>query len=88
MRCNMLQSRSLTARLYDVPDHVLRDAGAPNFPGSADCSEDPALLDASLGCPFIKRGFDPDWNRHGADMAALADQVHDRPVPLAHLNVV
>lgn len=87
MGCNMLQSRSLTACLYDVPDHVLRDAVAPNSSSSADRSEDPALRDASLCGPFIKRGFDPHWNRYGADMAALADQIHDRPVPLPHLNV-
>ena len=88
MRCNMLQSRPLTTCLYDVPDHVLRDAVAPHLPSSADRSENPAPRDASLRYPFIKRGFDPGWNRYGADMAALADQIHDCPVPLAHLNFV
>jgi len=88
MRCNMLQSCPLTACLYDVPDNVLRNPVAPHFSRSADCSKDPALGDASLCGPFIQRGFDPDWNRYGADMAALTDQIHDRPVPLAHLNLV
>jgi len=88
MRCNMLQSRPLTTCLYDVPDHILRDAVAPHFSRSADCSEDPALRDTSLCDPFIQCGFDPDWNRYGANMAALADQIYDCPVPLAHLNFV
>ena len=88
MRCNMLQSRPLTACLYYVPDHVLRDAVAPHFSRSADCSKNSALCGARLCGPYIKSGFDPDWKRYGADMAALADQIHERPVPLAHLNVV
>ena len=43
---------------------------------------------ASLRCPVIERGFNPAWNRNGADMPALADQVHDRPVALSHLDVI
>src|SRR5271157_1182839 len=44
MRCNMLQSRPLTTCLYDVPDHVLRDAVAPHLPSSDDRSENPARV--------------------------------------------
>jgi hypothetical protein len=36
---------------------------------------------------LIERSFDPFWNGHGADVAALADQIHHDPVPLAHLNL-
>jgi hypothetical protein len=88
VRRNMPQSRPLTTCLYHVPDHVLRDAVAPHFSRSADRSEDPALRDASLGGPFIQCSFNPRWNRHGANVSPLADQIHDRPVPLAHLKFV
>jgi hypothetical protein len=30
--------------------------------------------------------LDPLWDGHRADVAALADQVYHRPVPLAHLD--
>jgi uncharacterized protein len=35
----------------------------------------------------VRDGERPFWNRHGADVATLAN-VHHRPVPLAHLNLV
>src|SRR6202035_2216829 len=43
-----------------------------------------------LGChyPLIECRFDPLWNGHRADVAALADQVYHRPVPLAHLDFI
>jgi hypothetical protein len=37
---------------------------------------------------LVERGFDPFWNGDGADVSALADQVHHRPVRLAHLDLI
>ena len=37
--------------------------------------------------PLIERRFDPLGNRNGTNVSALADQIHDRPVPLAHLDL-
>jgi hypothetical protein len=76
VRGNMLQSRYLTAGLHHVPDHVLRDAFAPHFPRSADRPKDPALDDSGRCGPRLERGFGPAWNRNGADMATLADQIY------------
>ena len=86
--CDMLQARSPTAGPDHVPHHILRNALAPYLARPGDCPKDLSFGNAG-GCrPLIERGFDPLWDRHGADVAALADQVHHRPVPLPHLDVV
>jgi hypothetical protein len=88
MRCNMLQSRSLAASLDYVPHNILRDVFAPHLSRSGDCSKDPSLRDPGCRSPLIERGLHPFWNGHGADVAALADQVYHSPVPLAHLDLI
>jgi len=88
MRCNMLQARSLAAGLDYVPHDILRDAFPPYLTRPGDCSKDPSLPDPGCDRPLIERGFDPFWNGDGADVSALADQVHHRPVPLAHLDLI
>ena|SRR5689334_19679595 len=45
MRCNMLQPCSLAAGFDDIPNDVLRDALAPDPPGSGDCSKESSLRD-------------------------------------------
>jgi hypothetical protein len=37
---------------------------------------------------MIERSLDPSRNGHSADVAALADQVYDCPVSLAHLDLI
>ena len=84
----MLQARSLTAGLDYVPHNILRDAFSPYFSRPGDRSKDPSLRDPGCYRPLIECRFDPFWNRHGADVAALADQIHHRPVLLAHLDLI
>ena len=88
VRCNVLQARSLAAGLDYVPHDILRDAFPPHLSRPGDGSKDPSLRDPGGSCPLIERDFHPFWNGHGADVATLADQIHDRPVPLAHLDVI
>src|SRR5207247_7598668 len=88
MRCNMLQARSLAASLHDVPHNILRNAFSPYLARPGDGSEDPSLRDPGCYYPLIECRFDPWWNGHRADVAALADQVYHRPVPLAHLDFI
>src|SRR5579872_3317960 len=84
----MLQARSLAATLDYVPHDILRDALPPHLSRSGGGSKDPSVCDPRCSCPLIKRGFAPLWDRHGADVAALADQVNHCPVSLAHLDLV
>ena len=84
----MLQARSLAAGLYYVPHDILRDAFPPYLSRSGDGSKDPSVRDPGGSYPLIKRCFDPFWDRHGADVAALADQVYYRPMALAHLDLI
>jgi hypothetical protein len=88
MRCNMLQARSLAAGLYYVPHDILRDAFPPHLSRSGDGSKDPSLRNPGRDRPLIERRFYPFWNRHGADVAALADQIHYCPVSLTHLDLI
>ena len=88
MRRNMLQTRSLAATLDYVPHHILRDAFSPYFSRSRNSSKDSSLRDLGCHYPLIECRFDPLRNGHGADVPALADQIHHRPVPLAHLHLI
>ena len=88
MRCNMLQARSLAATLDHVPHDILRDAFSPHRSRPGNCSKDPSLRHAGGYDPLIECRFDPLWDGYCADVAALADQVYHRPVPLAHLDFI
>ena len=88
MRCNMLQARSLAATLDYVPHNILRDAFPPHLSRSGNPPKDPSFCDPGGHYPLVECRFDPLWNRHRADVAALADQVYHRPVPLAHLHLI
>ena len=88
MRRNMLQARSLAATLDYVPHDILRDAFSPHLSRPGNRSKDPSLRHPGCYYPLIECRFDPLWNGHRADVAALADQVYHRPVPLAHLDFI
>ena len=88
MRCDMFQPRSLTAGLDYVPHNILRDTFSPHLSRPGNCSKDPSLRHPGCHYPLIECRFDPLWNGHRADVAALADQVYHRPVPLAHLDFI
>ena len=88
MRCNMVQARSLAAGLDHVPHNILRDAFAPYPSRPGDGPKDSSLRDPGCSYPLIERRFHPFWNRHGADVSALPDQVHYCPVPLTHLDLI
>ena len=86
MRRNVLQPGSFAASFDYVPYDILRDAFPPHLSRSGNPPKDPSLCDPSCHDPLIECRLDPLWNRHGADVAAFADQVYYRPVPLAHLD--
>jgi hypothetical protein len=86
--CDVLQSRSPTAGPDHVPHDILRDSSAPHLSRSRHGAEDLSLCDSGRSYPLIERRLDPCWNRHRADVAALADQVYDCPVSLAHLDLI
>ena len=74
MRRNMLQARSLAATHDYIPHDILRDAFPPHLSRPGDGSKDPSLRDPGCCRPLIERRLYPSWNRHGADVATLADQ--------------
>jgi hypothetical protein len=86
--CDVLQTRPLAARLYHVPDNILRDATAPDLSLPGDRSEDFALRDIRSACPVVESGFDPARNRHDANVATLPNEINHGPVPLAHLDLI
>lgn len=88
VRRNMEEACSFTASLDHVPNDILRNASAPKLSRAGHSPKDSPFTYASRCDPPIQRGFGPLRNGHGADVAALAEQVHDGPVTLADLNLV
>jgi hypothetical protein len=86
MGSDVLQARFFAATLDYVPHDILRDAFSPHLSRSGNPSKDPSVCDP--GDPLIECRFHPFWNRHGADVAALPDQVYHCPVSLAHLDLI
>jgi hypothetical protein len=84
----VFQPRSLAAGTDYVPHHVLRNTLAPYRVRSGDGPEDSSLGYSGSRRPLIERGFDPFGNGNGANVAALADQIDHRPVPLADLDLM
>ena len=84
----MLQARSLTAGLDYVPHNILRDAFSPYFSRPGNGSKDPSLPNTGCYRPLIECRFDPFWNRHGADVATLTNEIHHCPVTLTHLDLI
>src|SRR5207302_7222983 len=88
VRRDVLQARPRAARLYHVPDNILRDATAPDLSFPGNCSEDFALRDIRSACPVVESGFDPARNRHGANVTTLPNEINHGPVPPPHLDLI
>ena len=88
VRCNVVQACSLTATPDHIPHNVLREATPPYLPLAGNRSEDLAVGDAGSASPLVECGLDPIRNRHGADVATLANQINHGPVALSHLDFV
>lgn len=86
--CYALQARSPTTGPDHVPHDILRDSTAPHFSRLCHAPGGPSLRDPGRSYPLIERGLDPRRNGHSADVAALADQIYDCPVSLAHLDFI
>src|SRR5690242_5246787 len=71
-----------------IPNHVLRDASAPYLSCPGYCSKDFACLNARRSYPEVERCLCPVRDGHSPDVAILSDQIHNRPMPLTHLDIV
>src|SRR6266542_4205412 len=87
MRRDVFQTHLLATGLNHVPDHILRDALPPYLPRPGNCAKYSPLRNSRCPGPLVERRFDPLWNGDRADVPALADQIHYRPVPLADLDL-
>src|SRR5438876_10277056 len=85
---DMVQARFFAAIPYHAPHHVLGDTLAPHLASLADGTKYPPVRDLRSRGPQIERLFGPLRNRHGANVPALADQIHDRRLDLAGLDLV
>src|SRR5579863_7774383 len=74
--------------LHNVPNHFLRDLCAPCRPLSTDAPEQSAVSNICCTQPVIQSLFHPIRHRHGPNVCALPNQVHNGPVILAALDVV
>jgi hypothetical protein len=88
VRSKVNELRLVGAPPNHVPDDVFGQSSAPRCSMTAHCSEDPARCDFGGRRPAIHGGFHPSRHRNSPDVAALADQVYDGPVPLPYLQVI
>ena len=84
----MLQTRSLATGPHYIPHHVLRDALAPYLVRSGDRPKNSSLGYPGGRRPLVERDFGPFGNGNRANVTALANQVHDCPVALSHLDFI
>src|SRR5262249_28303871 len=73
--------------LHDIPDYVLGDTVAPHRSVLPDRAEQCTIDDRSTFGPAVDRGLYPSRYGYCSHMTGFADQVDDRPVILALLNV-
>lgn len=55
---------------------------------TANSPENPARCDLGGRHPSIDGGLYPSWHRHGPNVTAFANQVHDGPMSLPDLEVI
>ena len=60
----------------------------PTFPPLPNGAQQKAVFDACRGLPGVDAVFNPYGNGHGANPAALAEEIDDHPSVLPHLDVL
>src|SRR5664280_915629 len=70
-----------------MPDNALRHADAPAPTSTADTAKQPPGRYTCGDDPQINRGLDPIGHRDCSDMATLPDEVDDRPMFIAPLQM-
>src|SRR5438046_1592925 len=88
MRSKMIQLHPLCAPSNNIPDDILGNPFAPRRPVTADGPEHPARCDVGGRHPSIDGGLYPTWHRHGPNVTAFANQVHDGPMSLPDLEII
>src|ERR1035441_6541897 len=88
VRGDVLQPYAPAVPVHDMPDNVLVDVIAPNRSILADGAEHGSAADLGRRGPSVQLLFGPMWNRYSSNMAALANQVHDDPMPLTDLYLL
>src|ERR1035441_858190 len=87
MGCELLDARLGSIPFHGVPDDLLRDAGAPDSAFPAHAPKQPPVPNRRGSCPVVYRRLDPIGDRYGSNVAPLADQIDQRPVLFALLDV-
>ena len=71
-----------------MPDDLLGHAFAPDPPSPVNSPGQLPTADTSTSEPIIEHLPDPAGQGDGANVAALADQIHNGPMPLSLLGMV
>jgi len=83
----LLDARLSSVPFHDVPDDLLRNAGTPNGAVPAHAAKQPPVLNSGGSRPIVNCRFHLLGNGDGPNVTALADQIDERPVLLALLDV-
>ena len=71
-----------------MPDHLLCYALTPNSSRPRNASKQSSTSDPSRHDPFIGDQLDPVWNGDSSHMTRFSNQVDDRPVIFALLQII
>ena len=71
-----------------MPDHLLGYALTPNGSRPRNAPKQSSTSDPSRHDPFIGDLLDPVWNRDSSQMTRFPNQVDDRPVIFALLQMI
>jgi hypothetical protein len=87
MRSEVIELYTLSTVPNHIPDDVLGNPGAPGSSVPTDCPKDSSAGHWCSRQPPINCTLDPDRHRDCADVIALADEIHNSPLPLPNLDV-
>src|ERR1035441_4289688 len=87
MRSQMVNASELCILAHHPPYRFFAQVIAPHAAGLADAAEDDPILNAGTSEPRVHCIFHPTGNRNSADVAALPEQINDRPVIVPLLKV-
>jgi hypothetical protein len=74
--------------LNDVPDELLRNLFAPDFPGATHAPEKATASDSSGGHLLIQEIPHPLGDGHGPNVTSLPTQINDCPMTFTLLEVI
>jgi hypothetical protein len=86
VRRQLDDARARRSGAHYIPEDLRRHAVSPHAPSLIDRAEHRAVRDPGCHRPGVHGSLHPCWNRDGAHVIGLADEIGDDPVLLPLLD--